>query len=233
MKRLAIPLLALLGAGAMVPCGAANIVTVDPVDHAVGADITNAYPGVILQRIRNTPGTIVYTPIYSPALVGDCAGYGPCPEFDPLKTVAGAMANGNTAVGCYNVTRLGGTTSQCGQTWSMLELTFPNGTDYVQVESIWTADPPAIFAYDAAGNQIVSCLPAGSSNSGPAPGSPANCLVSQIFSPGGDVRGVINVQAGSPVIRRVVVGSYAGASRSVGIQYNLVRRQLPCLVLKE
>ncbi len=229
MKRLAIPLLALLGAGSMLPAGATNIITIDPVDHAVGADISTAYPGLILQRIQNTPGTITYTPIYSPALVGDCAGYGPCPEFSPLKTVGGAMANGNTALGCYNTTQLGGTTAQCGTTWAMLELTFPYGTDFVQVESIWTADPPAIVAYDAAGNQVVSCFPGGSGNAGPAPGSPANCLVSQQFSSGGDVRGVIHVQSASAVIRRVVVGSNAGASRNVGIQYNWINpRKPPC-----
>lgn len=219
--------LILLSFGAVAPCGAA-IVTVNPLNHPSGTDISSAYSGLNVRVLQNTPGTNTYTPIASPALAETCTSYGPCPGFGPLASIGGITANGHVAEGCYNVTNAGGTASVCGMSWKTLELNFPQGTDFIEISAVWNIDAPGIIAYDTAGNQLLYCKPSSAGSPLPSPGSFPGCIISQQLAPSQEFIGTFRLQTASPVIARVVFASMDGSAIATGIQYSWINPRLPC-----
>lgn len=213
--------LLLLGLGAIAPCGA-GIVTVDPLSHPSGTDISTSYVGLVMHKLRNPPGVTTYMPIASPVIAEPCT-YGVCSGNGPFGTIGGISSNGHEAEHCYDVTLGGGSTSiDCGTSWNILELNFPGGTDFVQIDALWIIDAPAIIAYDSAGNELLYCKPYAFGVGGPpVAGSQPGCFTGQNLDSDGYM-GTLHLQSGSALIARVVFASQLGSSVATRIQYNWI-----------
>lgn len=204
-------LLSVVMAGMTVAAQAA-VVTRNPLDYPVGADVSTAWPGVRLTLLSTGVGT-TYAPNMSPAIVGTC-NYGACPVSSPLNNVAGSLSYLSRYQTCYNQTRAGFWSSDCTRYFRVLEAVFSNPTDFVEFNTAWNMDAPGIIAYDAAGNEIQSCMP------GFPVGATTGCLTSIEYSPGTHI-GVIRVATSSPVIARVVIGSPWGNAEALSMQYTM------------
>ena len=223
-------ILLLVSAGAIAPC-AAGIVTIDPLSHPSGTDISSSYVGLNMQIMSNTIGTTTYTPIASPVLAAPCT-YGVCMGNGPFGTIGGITGNGQQYEECYDRTLLGIPTMSCGQSWKVVELNFPGGTDFVQVNALWTIDSPFLIAYDSAGNEVVYCKPYAFGVGPPLAGSQPGCFTGANLDSDGYI-GTLHLQTGSPVITRVVFASQLGSSVATRIQYNWIDPRCACKCKKK
>lgn len=195
----------------MTATASAEVVTHNPLDYPVGTDISAAWPGVTLTLLTSGAG-ITYAPRMSPAIVGACS-YGACASSSPLNNVSGQLYYLWRYRTCYNATRAGFRSSSCGYPWGVLEAVFSNPTDFVEFNTAWNFDAPAIIAYDAAGNEIQVCMP------GFTVGSTTGCLTAVEFQSGTEHFGVIRVATSSAIIARVVIGAPWGNSEVLSMQY--------------
>jgi len=217
--------LVLLSLGAIAPCGA-GIVTVDPLSHPSGTDISSAYTGLVMHVQSSTPGTTTYTPITSPVLAANCT-YSVCLGNGPFGSIGGTTGNGLEEENCFDRTHAGLTTRDCGAFWKVLELNFPGGTDFVQINALWIIDSPHLIAYDSAGNKLFYCKTSGFGAGPPMPGSQPGCVSNQNVDTDGYM-GVLKLQSASPVISRVVFASMLGSSVATRIQYNWINPKCVC-----
>ena len=211
--------LLLLSLGAIAPCGA-GIVTVDPLSHPSGTDISSSDVGLNMHVMTSTVGTTTYTPIATPVLAVPCT-YGVCMGNGPFGTIGGITGNGLEYEQCYNRTHAGLPSTACGDFWKVLELNFPGGTDFVQVNALWTIDAPFLIAYDSAGNELIRCQPWPFGVGPPLAGSFPGCFTGANLDTDGYI-GTMHLQTGSPIIARVVFASQAGSSVATRIQYNWI-----------
>lgn len=187
----------------------AAVVTRNPLDYAIGANVSTAFSGVTLTRLANASGTVGYAPMLDPAIVGRCTTYGACPIFGTVGTIGGVLWGMSEYRNCYNANRAGHSSIDCGAPWAVLQATFATPTDFVEFELTWYADPPMLLAYDAAGNEIASCLPF----------STSGCLTTHTFTPGYEQIGKIRLTSSTGRIAKVVVGSFGASSRLYSMQY--------------
>lgn len=214
----------LLLLAAAIGCAAtANAVTVtrDAASYAVGADVTNAWPGVTLTRLRNVPGATTYAPTVSPAIIMECTTFGACPTIGTQRTIGDRAYNVFHYRGCYDANQLGLPSTECGRPFDVLNAQFAVPTDFVEFTATWGMDAPMMIAYDAAGNQIAQCFT----------GAIGGCTSVLSFNVSYQGFGTIRIATTSSVIARVVVGTPSGSSMITAIQYNTRKRD--CLPLKE
>jgi hypothetical protein len=196
----------------------AGTVTRNPRDHALGTDVSSLYGGVTLTKLTSVAGATTYAPTMSPVIVTNCAGYAACALFGNAYAYGGNLYGAAEFRSCYNANLAGGSSIFCGESWSVMQATFTTPTDFVEFH--WTAwsDPPQMFAYDAAGNEIGACGPVG----------PSSCMTTHTFSPGFEKMGTIRLVAnGATKIKKVVVGSFGASARIYMMQYD-VTKTVPC-----
>lgn len=210
-----IKLLCLVAAAGISAVASAKVVTRNPLDYAVGADVSTAFTSLVLTRLANRAGTTGYAPMLESARVGRCTGYGVCPIINPLGTMGGGTYLLQQYRNCYNANRRGVASIDCREPYSALQVVFLQPTDFVEFQLTWYGDPPALLAYDASGNEIQTCLPSG------ATGSPAGCLTSFRELSTGAHLGTIRVRATPGRMTKVVVGSYIGSAQVTSLQYTL------------
>lgn len=213
----------LLFSAAACCAATANAVTItrDAAAYAVGADVTNAWPGVTLTRLHNVPGSTTYAPIVSPAIIMQCTTFGACPVIGTQRTIGATAFNAFHYRDCYNANQNGVPSTECGIPYDVLNAQFAAPTDFVEFTATWGFDAPMMIAYDSAGNQIAQCLT----------GLPGGCTSVVKFASVDKGFGTIRITTSSSVIARVVVGTPSGASMITGIQYNIRNRD--CLPLKQ
>lgn len=209
---------AVLGIGAVAHT---KVVTRNPLDYAVGADVSTAFTSLVLTRLANRAGTVGYAPILAGAVVGRCTAYGVCPIVNPFGTIGGGTYLLQQYRNCYNANRRGVASLDCREPYSALQVVFLVPTDFVEFQLTWLGDPPALLAYDAAGNEILTCLPSG------ATGTPAGGLTSFRELSTGAYLGTIRIRASAGRVTKVVVGSYIGSAQVTSLQYSL--NPVPCL----
>lgn len=140
----------------------AVIIVVDPRDHALYTDISNAYDGLTMQRLRQAEGTEAgYHPVSIPVFTTDGCSYG------PSSSCLGPYSEVHSWSQCVRVVQGGLPGRSCVlDPWSVLDLTFDVPTNLVQISASFGSDPPGMYVYDSFGNQIASCSGVyGSSNS--------------------------------------------------------------------
>jgi hypothetical protein len=206
----------LLLAAALGCAATANAVTItrDAAAYAVGADVTNAWPGVTLTRLRNVPGATTYAPTVSPAIIMQCTTFGACPVMGTQRTIGDRAYNVFHYRDCYNANQNGLPSGECGMPFDVLSAQFAVPTDFVEFTATWGFDAPMMIAYDTAGNQIAQCFT----------GLPGGCTSVINFNSVDKGFGTIRITASSNVIARVVVGTPSGSSMITGIQYNARNR---------
>lgn len=130
----------------------AEIIVVDPNDHAIGTDLSHAYEGLTMSRLAQNPATPRgYDPVSSPVLATDSCSYGNSPCL-------GAYWEINEWSACVRSGEMGIPARSCSeQPWSVLELVFDTPTDLVQISATWGSDTPAMWLYDSLGNEIARC----------------------------------------------------------------------------
>ena len=185
----------------------AEVVTANLAAYSNGTNISNAFPGVALRKLRQLTGT-TYSPTLLSVLKGTC-NYGGCTSMSAVSSMGGNAYLAGEYHDCLN-----GSPWACSG-YEVLQATFTNPTNFVEFEFSWIVDPPVIYGYDAAGNEIASCLALGGPSS-----IPAGCALSYSVSPGGEGIGTIRLSSLTNNIKRVVTGSNAGSSRVTGLQYN-------------
>jgi len=207
-------LLALAAALAMASVATAAVVTRNPLDYATGTDVSAAFPGVRLARIVNAPGIDFYGPIVQPAFIGRCTDYGVCPLLVSLGTIGGNVYNLQQYRNCYNSSRpVILPHPDCRRNFAVLQATFEKPPDFVEFELTWLSDPPGLVAYNAAGDEILTCLP------GP-PVAPAGCVTIRTLLPRREGFGTIRLTTQRTDIARVVVAGYIGTGRVTFMQYS-------------
>lgn len=212
----------LLLLAAAAGCAAtANAVTItrDAAAFAVGADVTTAWPGVTLTRLRNVPGATTYAPTVSPAIIMQCTTFGACPVTGTLRTIGDRAFNAFHYRDCYNANQIGLPSGECGRPFDVLSAQFAAPTDFVEFTATWGFDAPMMIAYDSAGNQIAQCVTS----------PPGGCTSVISFTSSGRGFGTIRIATSSAVIARVVVGTPSGSSMITAIQYNIRNRDCPPL----
>ena len=176
---------------------------------APGTNVSTAFPGVTLRRLIGPSGATTWSPVSLPAVLATCT-YGACPELSPALQIGGQLTNGMEARRCY-----AGSTIACADGFQVLQATFTNPTDFVEFQYTAIIDPSLLVGYDAAGNEIVTCIIT-SVNSSTANG----CAGGYLVSPGGELFGTIRLTSPTANIKRVITASALGASRTIGLQYN-------------
>jgi len=212
-------LLGLVAALAMSSVVTAAVLTRDPLNYATGTDVSATFPGVQLRRVVNVPGIWVFAPTYEPALIGRCTTYGACPVLGPLGTIGGNVFNLQQYRNCYNADRLGLTSSDCNRPFEVLEASFSSPVDFVEFELTWLSDYPGMIAYNAAGDEIMTCVP-----TLPLPG----CITARSLTPGHEGFGTVRLAPKTSSIERVVVAGYIGTGRISLMQYT--RPSPPALI---
>lgn len=136
---------------AMSASAHATIITLDADRLAAGTDVTNAIGGASLWSYSQA-GTSTYAPTISRlSVMGSSgsrvfgrsgAGYSP-ENFREL----------NAAYNCML-----GHPYSCGDGYQTMQLLFDRPTDYVGIETDWRDDHPGLYAFDASGRLLFSCL---------------------------------------------------------------------------
>lgn len=218
----ALKLLLLAGAACCAAAANAATITRDANAYALGADVTTAFPGVTLTRLRNVPGATTYAPIVSPVIIMQCTTFGACPTIGPQRTFGDRAYNIFHYRSCYDANQMGNPSTECGRPFDVLSAEFAVPTDFVEFTTTWGFDAPMMIAYDAAGNQIAQCFMGG---------PPGGCSSSVNFGVHYYGYGTIRISASSSVIARVVVGTPSGSSMVIAMQYNTRNRD--CLPIKQ
>jgi len=201
-------------AASLAAAAHAEIVTPNLAGARVNSNVSNAFPGLALRKLIGPNGAMNYAGTTENSVYrSPCTTYAACGYLSPAYSIGGNLFSAMDYRDCYD-NSLNGNPNSCFYPFEVLQATFANPTDFVEFQFTWQSDPPAIFGYDAAGNEILACLPGG------ATGSPAGCMTSFQLSPGGDFIGTIRLTSPTAVIKRVVAGSAQGASRIIGLQYN-------------
>ena len=141
------------------------------------------------------------------------------PSIQSVQSIDGTYGMAFDYWQCYGNSRLGGTSRSCREYWSVLEIGFDAGTDFVQIRSSWNSDAPALFAYDSLGNELFSCIPNGVSGPGASAGSPAGCLNST--STNQSWVSTLTLRSDATDISRVVFGGWAGAGHALQLTYSV------------
>jgi hypothetical protein len=198
-------LLSVVAAVTLAAAAHAATVTREAKNHAVGSDVTTAYSGVTLSRQNYVAGGALQI---HPLTIEQCTTFGICEiTMAPLNTFGGQHWDLFNYRDCYNGLLVGYVSWQCGNSHSVLSIEFTTPTDFVELTATWTADAPALIAYDSAGNQLSQCT------------EPASCLSSVLFE-AYVYSGTIRATSSSSSIKRVIFASPSGGSRVTGMQYN-------------
>lgn len=131
----------------------AVIIVVDPRDHAIGADVSNAYDGLTMRRLRQAEGTEAgYHPVETPVFTTEICSYG------PSSSCFGGFWELNTWTQCVGAVEAGAPGQTCARyPWGILELIFDVPTSLVQITASFGSDVPGMNLYDSLGNQIARC----------------------------------------------------------------------------
>jgi len=176
----------------------AEVVTATQASYPSGSNVSNAFPGVALRKLRQLSGT-TYSPTVLAVIKGTC-NYGGCTAMSSVSAMGGNSYLASEWHDCFNGVPWG-----CAG-YEVFQATFVNPTDFVEFEFSWLIDPPTLYAYDAAGNEIASCA--------------AGCTITRQILSSGEYVGTIRMSSTTANIKRVVTGSAAGSSRVIGLQYN-------------
>jgi hypothetical protein len=151
-SRIAKCCLAAVALSCLPAAAGAVIIVVDPRDHAIGTDLSHAYDGLTMQRLRqnaNTPAG--YDPVATPVTVSESCSYGPSPCLSGYSEI-------NEWGGCVSGTAAGFLPRSCSiDHWSVLDLTFDVPTNLFQISASFGADTPGMNLYDSLGNLITRC----------------------------------------------------------------------------
>ena len=202
-------LLSCIAALGLASAAQAEVVTANLAAIAPGTNVSNLFPGVALRRLVGVSGATTYSPVVLSALAATCT-YAVCSDLSPAIQIGGTQTGAMEARHCYN-----GSAIACADGFQVLQATFTNPTNFVEFQYTAIIDPPAIFGYDTAGNEVLSCIAFGATTS-----FPAGCSFGYMVGPGGELLGTIRLSSLSANIKRVVTGSALGASRTIGLQYN-------------
>jgi hypothetical protein len=168
MKRewLGAALLTLMGSAAH-----ADLITIDPDDYAPGTDLSHVVEGVILERLSQHGVGNRYTPTVSAIYAGvPCRTAGatqPCtvaPTGDQMFAATPTSSGGSAFYDSWYAndcitrgTRPSGA-SGCVTGYNVLSVRFEAGTSFVSIDGMWTSDMQYLYAYNAAGELVASCL---------------------------------------------------------------------------
>src|SRR5688500_20134263 len=129
----------------------ANIVMLDADSYAAGTDVTHAIQGAALWSYSQV-GTSTYAPTVSHISVMGTAGSRVFARSGPGYS----PENFRELSAAYNC-QLGHPYS-CGDGYQTMQLVLDRPTDYVRFEADWRDDRPGLYAFDAAGALLFSCL---------------------------------------------------------------------------
>jgi hypothetical protein len=161
LSRIAKCCLAAVALSCLPAAAGAVIIVVDPRDYAIGTDLSHAYDGLTMQRLRqnaNTPAG--YDPVATPVTVSESCSYGPSPCLSGYSEIIRWST-------CVDATEAGFPARNCSRDpWSVLDLTFDVPTNLVQIAASFGSDTPGMYLYDSLGNEIARCYASqGNSNS--------------------------------------------------------------------
>jgi hypothetical protein len=133
----------------------ANVITIDADNYAVGTNVSTAIEGASLWSYSQA-GTSAYSPIVAPISVVDCS-YGGCgPRVFGNSVAAVSPENFREVRGAYDCQR--GHRISCVDGFQTMQLVLDAPTDFVSIETEWLTDHPGLYAFNAAGTLLFSCL---------------------------------------------------------------------------
>lgn len=149
----------------------ADLITIDPDDYAPGTDLSHVVEGVTLERLSQKGVGNRYTPTVSAIYAGvPCRTAGatqPCtvaPTGDQMFAGSPTSSGGSAFFDAFyaNDCITNGQTTRgtwgCVQGYNVLSAHFENGTSFVSIDGMWTSDMQYLYAYNAAGELVASCL---------------------------------------------------------------------------
>lgn len=158
-----------LGAAAvLLMSGAANatLIVIEPDDFASGTDISNLTPGVTLATwTQATNASNRFTPIVSAVYSTTGCGHHSV-SCAPTGTSMFSANSGSQGYGwggafygdgCHRLRNASGTSGYCVQGFQVFTATFDTPTSFVSFETTWQSDPVWVYAYNTAGELIMSC----------------------------------------------------------------------------
>jgi hypothetical protein len=131
----------------------ASFITIDPNDYPFGTDLSTMFEGATLSKITNRPNTdgmdgkTTFQPIASAAYA--------VPSYHLLD----GLAIGSQGISiddyesCRSASLYGGSSWACGS-YDVLDVSFQEPTNIIQVDGAFFSDGPQLLAYDPAGNRI-------------------------------------------------------------------------------
>jgi hypothetical protein len=133
-----------------------GIVTLDADDFTRGTNVTNAIEGAALLSYRQS-GLSTYSPTITPISVMTCgSGYACGSQVFGSTGAPYSPENFRELNAAYNCES--GHSSSCGDGFQTMQLHLDRPTDYVGIETEWLDDHPGLFAFDAAGVLLFSCM---------------------------------------------------------------------------
>ncbi|MBM0104779.1 PEP-CTERM sorting domain-containing protein [Steroidobacter sp. S1-65] len=204
----------------------ATLITIDPDDYAHGTDLSQIAPGLTLQALhqantsRDPVPNSFYAPVYLPIVAADCDFR--CGNLNGEREFGFLSPSGSVLEGfgriegnswCLSATQAGLGSSYCRDGFTVLEMTFENPTDFLQVETAWGSDASSLMAFNSAGERLFWCT-ANEQN--------RVCDGVQIVTSGlGGHSSTFTIARDTGDIARVIFGGFMGSASIGGITYNV------------